>query len=93
MLLCFNKDLNGGCISKLGMMPVYTDLYRASDYADDFVIQSDKTPPKTRVLGHQLVLSKIPFSTSGSCESCLSAQVGMLWMQWLLDYWHQSAYG
>ena len=34
--LCVNKDLNGGCISKLGRMPVDTDVYRASDFADDF---------------------------------------------------------
>ena len=41
-VLCFNKDLNGGCISRLGRMPVDTDLYSASDFADDFVRQSDK---------------------------------------------------
>ncbi len=35
--LCFNKDLSGGCISKLGRMPVDTDLYSAPDLVDDFV--------------------------------------------------------
>ena len=40
--LCFNKDLNGGCISRFGRMPVDTDLHNASDFADDFVKQSDK---------------------------------------------------
>ena len=40
--LCFNKDLNGGYISRFGWMPVDTDLYNASDFADDFIKQSDK---------------------------------------------------
>ena len=28
--LCFNKDLNGGCIAELGRVPVDTDLFKAS---------------------------------------------------------------
>ena len=40
--LRFNKDLNGGCMSRLGRMPVDTARYNASDFAEDLVKQSDK---------------------------------------------------
>ena len=37
--LCFDRDLNGGCMSRLGRMPVE---YNASYLAEDLVKQSDK---------------------------------------------------
>ena len=40
--LCFNKDLNGGCMSIFGRIPVDTAVCSASDFADDFVRQSDQ---------------------------------------------------
>ena len=40
--LCFNRDLNGGCKSRLGRMPVDTARYNESDLAKDLVKQSDK---------------------------------------------------
>ena len=39
---CLNRDLNGGCMSMLGRMPVDTARYNASDLEEDLVMQSDK---------------------------------------------------
>ena len=40
--LCFNRDLNVGCMSGLGRTPVDISLYDASDLSEDLVKQSDK---------------------------------------------------
>ena len=41
-VICFNRDLNGGCKSRLLRIPVDTALIIASDLADDLVRPSDK---------------------------------------------------
>ena len=35
--LCFNNDLNGGCMSRFGKIPDDTALYNAYAFAEDLV--------------------------------------------------------
>ena len=68
-------------MSRVGMMPVDTVRYDASDFAEDLVKQADKQSAEDTCARSSICPSTIPCAAFESCVCFPSALAIGLWMQ------------